>query len=99
MAKQRLKTTGFFRFLVFLIIAGPATYIAASYINGEDGIQNVKNLIGVDAALEKPPTAPVKEVDLGAEISDYKQQIKALELELEQKNKKIEVLEAALEEK
>ena len=99
MAKPRLKTTPFFRFLVFLIIVGPATYIGASYINGEDGIQNIKNLVGIGTASEKPPTAPVKEIDFSAKIDDYQQQIKALELELEQKNKKIEVLEAALEEK
>jgi hypothetical protein len=39
------KTTGCFRFVVFMIILAPIVYLAASYYNGQDGIQNIRNYI------------------------------------------------------
>lgn len=38
------KTTGCFRFALFMIILAPLAYLGASYYNGQDGLQNVKNL-------------------------------------------------------
>lgn len=45
---RKLKLTGFARFLIFLIIFAPIAFLGASYYNGEDGIQNLKNIIGWD---------------------------------------------------
>ncbi|MEP7320374.1 MAG: hypothetical protein ABI761_00595 [Saprospiraceae bacterium] len=39
------KTTGCFRFVVFMVILAPIVYLAASYYNGQDGIQNIRNYI------------------------------------------------------
>lgn len=44
MAKS-YKTTGCFRFFVFILILAPIVYLGASYYNGQDGIQNIKNII------------------------------------------------------
>ncbi len=53
-----LRVTGFTRFLVVMIIVAPLAYLAASYYNGEDGIQNIKNLLGIDKAAENGNAAP-----------------------------------------
>ena len=42
---KRLKATGFTRFLIFMLFIIPMAYFGASYYNGEDGLQNVKDLI------------------------------------------------------
>ncbi len=45
----KYKTTGCARFFLILIILAPLAYIGASYYNGQDGIQNIKNLFGGSA--------------------------------------------------
>ena len=40
----KVKTTGFARFFLIMIIVGPLAYIGASYYNGEDGIEKIKKL-------------------------------------------------------
>jgi len=40
----KVKTTGFARFFLIMIIVGPLAYIGASYYNGEDGIEKIKSL-------------------------------------------------------
>ncbi len=44
MATRPYKTTGCFRFVFFMMILAPLAYIGASYYNGQDGLQNIKNL-------------------------------------------------------
>lgn len=45
---SKYKATGCARFFFVLIILAPLAYLGASYFNGEDGIQNIKDLIGID---------------------------------------------------
>lgn len=40
----KVKTTGFARFFLIMIIVAPLAYIGASYYNGEDGIEKIKSL-------------------------------------------------------
>ena len=54
MAKRRLKLTAFSRFLLVMVFLVPLAYIGASYYNGEDGIENLKELIGLN---ETQPSA------------------------------------------
>ncbi len=35
--------TGFARFVIFLLLVIPICYVGASYMNGEDGIQKIKD--------------------------------------------------------
>lgn len=44
MANKKFKLTGFARFLFVMLILAPLAYIGASYLNGEDGIENIKDL-------------------------------------------------------
>jgi peptidoglycan hydrolase CwlO-like protein len=103
---RRLQITGFARFLIVMVILAPAAYIGASYYNGQDGIQNFKNLIGIDSKS----AATADQSDNGEEASASSDDVTALvqknqELEstvetlvgqLEKKNKRIEELEAEI---
>lgn len=45
--KRKYKMTGCARFFLVMIILAPLAYMGASYYKGEDGIQNIKNLLGI----------------------------------------------------
>ncbi|MDZ4706779.1 MAG: hypothetical protein SH818_00130 [Saprospiraceae bacterium] len=55
------KTTGCFRFFLFIIILAPLAYLGASYYHGQDGIQNIKNLFSKGIAVFNGSSA--REVD------------------------------------
>lgn len=40
----KVKTTGFARFLLIMIIVAPLAYLGAAYYNGQDGVENIKKL-------------------------------------------------------
>jgi hypothetical protein len=58
MATRPYKTTGCFRFAVFLLIFAPLAYLGASYYNGEDGLGNLKKIanrvISVFSGVKSP---------------------------------------------
>ncbi len=56
---KRLKLTSFSRFLIVMIFLVPLAYVGASYYNGEDGIQNIKELLGLNEQSAPNETAKV----------------------------------------
>ncbi len=48
MAKRKYKLTGFARFFIVLMFLAPIAYLAASYLNGEDGVENIRQLFSRD---------------------------------------------------
>jgi cell division protein FtsB len=95
---SRLKTTGFTRFLLMIIIVVPLAYIGAAYYNGEDPIANIKALFGDKASVkkeqtEKPNTAEVPDT------YDARKELEACKRENDLLNKRIADLEALLEQK
>ena len=48
MGNKKYKSTPFARLFIVLLFATPLAYIGASYYNGEDGIENIKNLFGIN---------------------------------------------------
>ena len=40
---MRFKVTGFTRFILIMVILVPLAYVIASYYNGKDGIEELKN--------------------------------------------------------
>ena len=44
MARKKFKLTGFARFLLVMVVLAPLAFIGASYYNGEDGIENLKQI-------------------------------------------------------
>lgn len=47
MASSKLKLTGFARFFLFLILVVPSIYMGVTYYKGENGIENIKNYLGM----------------------------------------------------
>ncbi len=105
--------TPFARLLLVLIILAPLAYIGASYYNGEDGIQNIKNLLGFGENPKTEKTAEPREAGdqlpadvatLQQEVEDLREQVKTLEaekkqLELDLREKELEIRELKLQEK
>lgn len=91
------KTTGCFRFVLFIVILAPLAYLGASYYNGQDGIQNIKNFfskvkttIGLGNGIEKSSTSRETTATSPSqpaaatetEISNYKSMISIKDREL-----------------
>ncbi len=93
---SRFKITGFARFLLFLLVFAPLAYIGASYIQGEDGIQNVKDLIGIGdkSSTTSNTSSSSSEIDL----EEAQEMIEDLKEELAEKEAEIKELRSQLEE-
>lgn len=77
---SKYKTTAFTRLFVFLIIMLPILYIVSSYINGEDGIENIKSLFGKEATVEEQLLQKRNKIDkLEKQIEELRSDIKKLE--------------------
>ena len=88
--RKKYKITGFARFLIFMVFFAPLEYIGASYYNGEDGIANIKKLIGLDKINSSEKTSSAA-TDINAqniinmkdqEILSLNEKIAALEKQL-----------------
>ena len=84
----RTKMTPFSKFIIMLIIVTPLAYLGASYYNGEDGIQNIKNFF---SNKEKVETANGYLQDLSKK--DLIETIELLEMKIDQLEQRIEQLE------
>lgn len=98
---KRFKITGFARFLLVMTILAPLAYIGASYYNGQDGIQNFKDLIGIsDHASPKENTdhiksinaAPEEDTDLAKRVQALQSENEALRRQLNEKDQEIKQL-------
>ena len=74
----KYKKTGCARLLIILVILAPLTYIGASYINGENGIENIKKLLRVDQ-WGKEKTEAAQNPEDSREVFQLKEKIKRLE--------------------
>jgi cell division protein FtsB len=45
---RKYKMTGCAKFFIVILILAPIAYFGAAYFNGEDGIQNIKDLLGIE---------------------------------------------------
>lgn len=77
---SKYKTTAFTRLFVFLLILLPILYIVSSYINGEDGLENIKSIFGKEGTIEEQILEKNKKIDkLEKQIKDLRTEIKTLE--------------------
>ena len=105
MATRKIKLTGFARFLLVMIILAPLAFIGASWYNGEDGIENLKqifkgnfNFVKKEKVVEKAPDA-AKEDESKALVNtpppskiEINSEIAKLQDELDFKNQKVDSL-------
>lgn len=106
MARKKLRITGFARFLMAMIFIVPAAYIGASYINGEDGIENIKQLFNPNeeptTQVQQPePTLPSETNNQREESNatiEFSSQREQLERDLEFYKKRTVQLEQEVDE-
>jgi hypothetical protein len=96
MAKRKM--TPFARLLIFLIIFLPLAYLAAAYINGEDGIANIKRMLGMETAPRTEAVAPPPAADTETAPLSPEDRAAALEREIEELEAKLAARKAELQE-
>ncbi len=65
---RKIKLTVFSRFLIVMLFLGPLAYMGASYYNGEDGLANLKNLLGIETTSgTNPDNQTTTEEDIPAD--------------------------------
>ena len=91
MAKRKLQMTAFSRFFLFLIIFLPSLFFGVSYLKGEDGMQTLKDLIGMETSQSSnnesasADTKPISETFVNGEV-------KRLQDELDEKERRLKDL-------
>ena len=106
----KYKATGCGRFILVLIILAPLAYLGASYYLGQDGIGNIKNLLGIGTPTEtmvdestQPVSEDTKQLEsendaLGDQIDEQAKEIKDLKEENTNLKERIQELEKELDE-
>ena len=81
----KYKTTGCFKFLIFLILAIPIAFLASSYYHGEDPLAYVKDKISeVSSTTESSSSSNTAELnDAEVEINSLRNTIRDLQRENE----------------
>lgn len=84
-----------------MIIIIPLAFGGASYINGEDPIENFKQLVGMEQAAEQPKakreTAPEKKATSATSAEKLQKENEQLRKKLEQRDQAIKDLQKELE--
>ena len=75
---RKYKATGCAKFFFVLIILAPLAYMGASYYNGQDGWQNLKNLIGIGKASSAATDERTENLE---EVADLRKEVRRLEAE------------------
>jgi len=93
MSSKKLKLTGFARFLIAMVFIIPLAYIGASYYNGEDGVENIKNLIGINgesSAVKSTSSSNDESTPSTASEEYVNSQVKMMRDELAEKDARVE---------
>lgn len=100
----KFKSTPFARFFVAMLLIAPLAYIGASYMNGQDGLQNIKNLFtGNQTTVMEDDIAHSNQetTETTYSLEQLQQDLKEKEMrieELEQENEALKRENEALEE-
>jgi len=82
---KKYKATGCARLFIFMLIFAPLAYLSAAYFQGENGIENIKEMLN----LEQPADQKIKAKT--AEITALRAKIELLKEEIEQLQKEATV--------
>ncbi len=89
MSKRPIRITGFARFFIVMLFVAPLAYIGASYYNGEDGIEKIKDILNIG---ESSTTTKQEQPASDSEAIQVKNSpsTKALEVENEKLKEELE---------
>lgn len=88
------KITPFARLFIALIIIVPLAFFGASYINGEDPMENLKQLTGSEEKVERVEQPTPSSTEPAAELES---KVEELQKVLRERDKEIEQLRQQLE--
>ena len=111
MPRRKYKLTGFARFFIVMLFLAPIAYLAASYINGEDGVTNIREFFGGektttttngrDNASEPEESATglnaMDRAELESTIYDLRDSLRAKDLEIYELRRQVRLLEGSSE--
>ena len=89
----RTKMTPLARFLIMLLIVAPLAYLGSAYYNGEDGIQNIKNIFSSESAKIESTIGSDLESLPKSELIEI---IELLEMKISQLEQKVDNLESQI---
>ncbi len=92
---SKYKMTGCAKFFFVLIILAPLAYVGASYYNGQDGIQTIKNLLGMGSEQTRVPSGDETTTDLQEQIEKLQKDVKYFEGEAERLKEELEACQEA----
>ncbi len=92
---SKYKMTGCAKFFFVLIILAPLAYVGASYYNGQDGIQNIKNLLGMGSEQTRVRSGDETTTDLQEQIEKLQKDVKYFEGEAERLKEELEACQQA----
>jgi len=98
--RRRLRLTGFARFFIVMMFVIPLAYLGASYYRGEDGIQNIKKLLGIgkEPSQQEDAVAAVQEAPESVIVSEKPEQtLETRVAQLEKDNAELRTKVMALE--
>jgi len=113
MPRRKYKLTGFARFFIVMLFLAPIAYLAASYINGEDGVSNIREFFGgeqttstttttenTDANDRQEPATGLNAMDreeLESTIYDLRDSLRSKDLEIYELRRQVRLLEGSSE--
>lgn len=92
MAKRKLQMTAFTRFLLFIVIFLPSLFFGVSYIKGEDGLQTLKDLVGIETTESSKKEANSSATKSAPDETFVNGEVKRLKDELEEKERRMKDL-------
>lgn len=108
MGRRKYKLTGFARFFIVMLFLAPIAYIAASYINGQDGVANITEFFsGQDESTNDQSTAldeqddaspdQLSRAELEQKVFELKDSLREKEFEIRELRRQIRLLEGSSE--
>lgn len=104
MSKRPIRVTGFTRFFIVMLLVAPLAYIGASFYNGEDGVEKIKNLLklnkteSVTKSSQPEPESETLRVNEAPSTQALVEENKKLKDELDFKNKRNDELYREIDE-
>ncbi|MEM6320260.1 MAG: hypothetical protein AAF960_21505 [Bacteroidota bacterium] len=87
---RKARLTVFSRFLILMLFVGPLAFLGASYYNGEDGLQTIKDLFNSEKTEQVNSTRTNRNEPVESSIDAL--EVKKLKEEIAYKDKRIEEL-------
>jgi len=94
---NKRRITPITKLILFLLISTPFIYLGISYATGQDGIGNIKSMLGFNKKTDKETKSYIPDNSISTQERDQiYQQIEDMKRQLREKNQEISELEEKL---